>query len=93
MKLPKTFIPEKNLEQKTKDLVWGNSKRKELSYQEVKSYYWKFITLQRDKDCTVEHVHDFFKGLSYEDALRITEYGKVEKEKRDKFLEGLADIP
>jgi len=93
MKIPKTFVPDKNLEEKTKRLVWGPSKKKSLSYQEVKSYYWKFATLQRDKDLTAEYVHDFFKEISYEDVSRIIEYGKVEKEKRDRFLEGLADIP
>lgn len=92
MKIPKTFVPDKDLEEKTKELVWGPS-TKTLSEQEIKSYYWKFVTLQRDKDCTVEYVHDYFKELSCEDVYKIVEYGKLEKEKRNRFLEGLADIP
>lgn len=93
MKIPDVFVPEKSLEEKTKELVWGPHKKEGLSEHDVKSYYWKFVFLRRDKDCTVEYVHDFFEELSYGDVLKIVDYGKIEKEKRGSFLEGLADIP
>ncbi len=49
-----------------------------------------WLYLKKKKKFTVENVQGYFKELSYESALKIVEY---EKEQRDRFLEGLADIP
>lgn len=90
MKLPNIFVPEKDLEKKTLELVEESNKKNVISLQEVKNYYQKFINLKEKKEFTVENVQDYFKELSYESALKIVEY---EKRERDRFLEGLADIP
>jgi len=90
MKLPNIFVPEKDLEKKTLELVEESRKKSAISLQEVKNYYQKFINLKEKKKFTVENVQGYFKEISYESALKIVEY---EKRERDRFLEGLADIP
>lgn len=90
MKIPEIFVPERDLEGKTLELVEGSRKKGGISLQEVKDYYQKFVNLEEKKKFTVENVQDYFKELSYESALKIVEY---EKRERDRFLEGLADIP
>lgn len=91
MKIPKIFLPEKDLEKKTLELAEKSNKKNGISPKEVETYYWKFINVrEKKKKFTVENVQGYFKELSYESALKIVEY---EKEQRDHFLEGLADIP
>jgi predicted nucleic acid-binding protein len=90
MKIPNIFVPEKDLEKKILELVEESRKKNVISSKEVKNYYQKFINLKENKKFTVENVQEYFKELSYESALKIVEY---EKRERDRFLEGLADIP
>lgn len=84
MKLSKMFISGKDLDPKTLQLLEGYVNRK----IDVNAYHQKF--LEQKKFFTVENLQDYFKNLSYENALEIISY---EKERKDRFLEGLADIP
>lgn len=103
MKIPQTFVVDKkNLEKKMLKLLKEYSSKKGilkgLSPEDVKERYSEFISsdyykrvwrLYKRDPFTIEVMERYFKGISYDDAMKIIDYAK---ERKSKFLEGLADL-
>lgn len=85
---PKSFIPDrKRLEEKAEQ-IFKFEKEKGIWPFNVQECYWKF-RLNQDKILTIDNLKDYFDGMTDEQAKKVMDH-KVEK---DRFLDGLADIP
>jgi len=107
MKIPNVFISgEKSLDSKTRNLLRKKDRYRsfgDISQDDIKEIYSEYINsgyykkawkLHKKDPLSIEALERYFKGtryenIRYEDALRIIEYAK---ERKDRFLEGLADL-